>query len=105
MIDIRMLIARQCPIAAGRVGIEPTAYLYRDISRFLYRLDGEIAGRLDDDMLLATDPGDHCWPVLVIMATTGLAFLTPATRLASQRLLPAPFRLPLVAGGVVEVIG
>ena len=38
------------------------------------------------------------------MATPGLAFLPTATWLASQRLLPAPFRLPLIAGSVVEVI-
>src|SRR5882724_2862596 len=105
MIDIRMLVARQRPIAAGRVRIEATACLHRDIGRFLHRLDGEISGRLDDDMPLATDPGDNRWPVLVIMATTGLAFLATATRSTPQRLLATPFRLSLDAGGVVEVIG
>src|SRR5262245_51504785 len=73
LIDARVQVALHRPIAAGRVGIEPTADLYCNISRFLYCLDGEIAGRLDDDMPLATDPGNHGGPVLVIMATPGLA--------------------------------
>jgi hypothetical protein len=39
------------------------------------------------------------------MAPTGLALLTATTRSAPQRLLPTLFRLPLVARGMVEVIG
>src|SRR3989454_679604 len=104
VIDKLMHIALHRPIAAGRVGVEPTACLHRDVSGLLDRLHREIFGRLDDDRPLATDPGDHRWPVFVIMAPTGLAFLAAPPRLASQRLLPTPFGLPLVAGGMVEVI-
>src|SRR5712691_6942432 len=39
------------------------------------------------------------------MAPAGLAFLAATPRAASQRLLPALLRLPLVASGMVEVIG
>src|SRR5437667_110101 len=67
--------------------------------------NGGVAGRLDDDRPLPTDPSDNRRPILVIMATTGLAFLPPATRAAPQRLLATAWRLPLVTGGVVEVIG
>jgi len=70
----------------------------------LYRLDGEITGRLDDHSPLATDLGDHCWPVFVIMAPAGLTFLAPATRPASQRFLPTVFGLALVPSSVIEVI-
>src|SRR4029453_1900004 len=99
-----MLIAHQRPVAAGRIRIELTACLDCDVSRLLYRLHREIFGRLDDDRPLATDPGNNGGPVFVVMATAGLAFLTATTWLATQRLLPTPFGLPLVAGGMVEVI-
>src|SRR5262249_26260733 len=62
-------------------------------------------GCLYDDRALATDPGDDRGPIFVIMAPARLAFLPTATWLASQRLLPALFCLPLVAGGVIVVIG
>src|SRR5712691_7190870 len=104
VIDKLMHIALHRPIAAGRVGVEPTACLHRDVSGLLDRLHREIFGRLDDDRPLATDPGDHRWPVFGIMAPTGLAFLAAPPRLASQRLRPTPLGLPLVAGGMVEVI-
>src|SRR5262249_35798427 len=93
------------PIAAGRVGVEPTARLHRKVSGLLHRLDREIAGRLDDDRPLTTDPGDNRGPVFVIMASPGLAFLAAPPRPVSQRLLPALACLALVAGGMVEVIG
>ena len=79
--------------------------MHGEVRRLLDRLHGEIAGRLDDDRPLPTDPSDHRRPILVIMATTGLAFLPPATRSAPQRLLATALRLSLVTGGVVEVIG
>src|SRR5712691_3973855 len=105
MSNIVMHIALQGSIAARRVGVEPTARLHGEVRRLLDRLHREIAGRLDDDSPLPTDPGDNRRPILVIMATTGLAFLPPATRSAPQRLLATAWRLPLVPGGVVEVIG
>src|SRR5215510_8421088 len=104
MIHERMHIAFQRPIAAGRVGVEPTARLHCDIGGLLHRRDGEIAGRLQDDSALATDPGNNRRPVFVIMAPTGLAFLAAPTRAAPQGLLPTLLSLPLVAGGLVEVI-
>src|SRR4030095_3111362 len=82
-----------------------TARLHREVRRLLDGLHGEIAGRLDDDRPLPTDPSDNRRPLLVIRATTGLALLPPAPRAAPQRLLAAAVRLPLVTGGVVEVIG
>src|SRR5256885_9957799 len=103
-IDKRMHIALQRLIAARRVGVEPTARLHGEVSCLLHRLDGEITGRLDDNSPLATDPGDDGRPVFVIMAPTGLAFLAPATRPASQRFLPAVFGLALVPSRVIEFI-
>src|SRR5205085_2483646 len=97
--------ALQGSIAARRVRGEPTARVHGEGRRLLDRLHGEIAGRLDDDRPLPTDPSDNRRPLLVIMATTGLALLPPATRAAPQRLLATAWRLPLVPGGVVEVIG
>src|SRR5262249_34754749 len=105
MINIGMHIALQGSIAARRVRVETTARLHGEVRRLLDCLHGEIAGRLDDDRPLPTDPGDNRRPILVIMAPTGLAFLPPATRAAPQRLLATALRLPLVPGGVVEVIG
>src|SRR5712691_5007273 len=104
VIDRLMRVARHRPVAAGRIRIELTARLHRDVSGLLYGLHREIFGRLYDDRPLATDPGNNGWPVFVVMATAGLAFLAATTRLASQRLLPTAFGLPLVAGGMVEVI-
>src|SRR5262249_9461994 len=105
MIHIVMHIALQGSIAARRVRVEPTACLQGEVRRLLDRLHGEIAGRLEDDRPLPTDPRDNRRPILVIMATTGLAFLPPATRAAPHRLLATALRLPLVPGGVIEVIG
>src|SRR5262249_37996700 len=77
------------PVAAGRVGVEPTARAHGDLSRLLHRLDREISGRLEDDSPLATNPGDDGWPVFVIMAPARLALLPAPTCPASQHLLPA----------------
>src|SRR3989442_10331266 len=87
MVDALVHVALHRPVAARGVRGEPTARVHGEVSRLLDRLHREIAGRLDDDSPLPTDPGDNRRPILVIMATTGLAFLPPATRAAPQRLL------------------
>ena len=97
LMHVCMDIALHRPVAARRVGIETTARAHRHVGRLVHRLDGAIAGRLHDDSPLATDPGDHCWPVLVIMAPAGLTLLAPATRPVSQRLLPAVLGVALLA--------
>jgi hypothetical protein len=104
MIDELVHVALHRPVAAGRVRVEPTARSHGDLGRLLHRLHREISGRLDNDRPLAPDPGDDRGPSFVLMAPTGLAFLAPATRPASQRLLPALLGLPLVARGVLEII-
>src|SRR5213593_1757873 len=96
MIDIVMHIALQRPRAARRVRVQPTARLHGEVSGLLHGLHGEIAGRLDDDRTLAADPRDNGGPVFVVVPPTGLAFLTTPTCSASQRLLPALRRLPLL---------
>src|SRR2546426_3531996 len=101
VIDRLMRVARQRPVAARRIRIELTARLHRDVSGLLYRLHRKIFGRLDDDSPLATDPGNNGWPIFVVVAAAGLALLAPASRSAAQRLLAAPVRLPLVAGGLI----
>src|SRR5215470_16298819 len=93
MIHELVHVALHRSVAAGRVRVEPTARSHREVRRLLHRLDREIAGRLDHDSSLATDPGDDGWPVFVIMAPTGLAFLAAPTRAASQMLFPAALGL------------
>src|SRR5438132_77217 len=93
MIDELVHVALQGPITARRVRVEPTARVHGEVSRLLDRLDGEIAGRLDDDCPLATDPGNNCRAVFLVMPPAWLALLAPPPRAASQRLLPAVFRL------------
>src|SRR4029453_18468359 len=73
--------------------------------RFLHRLHGEIFGRLDDNGPLATDPGDDRWPVFVVVAPPGLAFLAAPTRSTPQRLLPTLLGLAFLPGGVIERAG
>ena len=75
MIDKLMPIALQRLVATRRVGIEPTARVYRDVGCLLDRLDREILGRVDDNSPLATDPGDDRRSVFVVMPTPGLALL------------------------------
>src|SRR5215813_7763415 len=104
MINELVYVARQRPITAGRVRIEPTAGLHGEVSGLLHCLDGEITGRLDDNSPMATDPGAMGGPVFVIMAPARLAFLASATRPAAQRFLPAMVGLPLVPRCVIEVI-
>src|SRR5262245_20584167 len=104
MIDKRVPIALQRLVATRRVGIEPTARVHRDVGCLLYRLDREIFGRVDDNGPLATDPGGDRGAVFVVMPPAGLALLAAPTCAASQCLLPALLRLPLVPRDVVEVI-
>jgi hypothetical protein len=54
-----------------------------EVSGFLHRLHGEIAGRVDDDRALATDPRDDRRAIFIVMAPTRLAFLAAPTRAAS----------------------
>src|SRR5712691_3391204 len=105
MMNVLMHVARHRPIAAGGVRREPTTRFHRQVGCLLYRLRRAISGRLYDDRALTTDPGDNCWPVFVIMTPAGLVFLAATTCAASQRLLPSLLRLPLVASGMVAVIG
>ena len=104
VLDRLLLVARQGPGAAGRIRLELTARLPCDVSRLLSRLHRAIFGRLDDDRPLATHPGNKGGPGLVVLAPAGLAFFAAPTWLATQRLLPTPFGLPRVAGGMGEGI-
>src|SRR5262249_36138797 len=104
VIDEVMRIALERPIAAGRVRREPTARLDGEVRRLLDCLHRKIAGRLDDNSPLTTDPGDNRGPVFVVVPPAGLAFLAAPSRAASQSLLPAVCRLALVPGCVIEVI-
>src|SRR5262245_26063763 len=104
VIDELMQVALQRPIATRRVGVEPTARLHRHVGGLLHRLHREIAGRLEDDCSLATDPGDNGGLVFVIMPPTGSALLATTTGAASQRFLATALRLSLLASGVIEVI-
>src|SRR5215211_3845597 len=79
MIDELVHVPLHRPVAAGRVRVEPTTRAHGDLSRLLHRLDREIAGRLDDDRPLATDPGDDGRPVFGIMAPARLALLPAPT--------------------------
>src|SRR6266478_1583276 len=104
MIDELVHVSLHRPIAAGRVGVPPTARLDRQIRCLLSRLDGEIAGRLDDDSPLATDPRDDRRSICVIMPPARLALLAAPTCAASQRLLPTVLRLSLLTSRVIECI-
>src|SRR6266702_1216211 len=84
MIDERVHIALQCPVAAGRVRVEPTARSHRDLGCLLHRLHREILGRLDDDCPLTTDPGDDRGPVFVVVTPPGLTFLATPSRSVPQ---------------------
>src|ERR687895_2381082 len=104
MIDELVHVSLHRPIAAGRVGIQPTARVDRQIRCLLYRLDGEITGRLEDDSPLATDPRDDRRSIFIIMPPARLALLAAPTCAASQRLLPTVFRLSLLTSSVIEFI-
>src|SRR5262247_4120775 len=100
-----MYIALHRPVAARRVRGESTARLDGEAGCFLYGLHGEISRRLDDDRSLATDPGNNRGPIFVIMAPPWFAFLPAPTRSTPQGLFPSLLGLPLVARGMIEVVG
>src|SRR2546425_443272 len=89
VIDKVVHIALERTIATGRVRREPTARLDREVGRFLHRLDGKVPRRLDHDTSLAADPRDDGGPILVVMASPGLAFLAAPPWRAAQWLVPA----------------
>src|SRR5215831_14887629 len=99
-----MLIARDQPVAAGRVRVELTAGVHGEVGGLLHRLDRQVPGRVDHDATLTAHPGDNGRPIFVIMAPARLAFLPATTRAASQRFLATVWCLPLLARGVREVI-
>jgi hypothetical protein len=82
-------VALQGAIAARRVRVEATARVHRDVGCLLDRLDRAIAGRLDDDCSLATDPGENGGSGFVIMPPTGVALLAAPTWPTTQVLFPA----------------
>src|SRR5262245_53329771 len=100
MLDQRVHIALHHPIAAGRVGIQPTARFERQSRCLLDRLDGDIAGRLADDSPLATDPRDDRRSVCVIMPAARRALLAAPTCTAPQRRLPTVLRWALLTSHV-----
>src|SRR5262245_59698891 len=100
-----MRIARDQPVAAGRVRVELTAGLHGEIGSLLYRLDRQVPCRVEHDATLTAHPGDHGRPIFVVMASPGLAFLATPPWRAAQRFRPARLGLSLVAGSVIEVIG
>src|SRR5262245_4233432 len=67
VVDVVVHVALERAIAAGRVGVEPTARVHGKVRGLLHRLHGEIAGRLQDDRPLPTDPGDNGGPVFVMV--------------------------------------
>src|SRR5215475_4554726 len=99
-----MLIARDQPVAAGRVRVELAAGLYGEVSGLLHRLDRKVPCRVDHDATLTAYPGDNGRPIFVVMAPPGLAFLATPPWLAAQRFLPTLLGLPLLASGVIEII-
>src|SRR5215471_1515615 len=105
VVDIRVEVSRERPITAGGVGVEPTADVDGEVRGLLHRLHREIAGRLEDDCPLATAPGDNRWPIFVVVPPTRFTLLAASTCPTSPPLLATPFRLALLAGGVIEVIG
>ena len=80
MIDARMSIAFERPIAAGGVRREPTPHCDGEVSGLLPRADGTSLHGLDHDRPLAADPRDDGRPVFLIMATARLARLAATTR-------------------------
>jgi hypothetical protein len=84
MIDVRMEVSLQGPIAARRVRIQATARMDGEVGCLLYRSDGKISHALHHNSPLAADPRDDGGPVFVIVAPAGLAFLPPATWPAPQ---------------------
>src|SRR5437870_535779 len=100
-----MRIARDQPVAAGRVRVELAAGLYGEVGGLLHRLERTVPCRLDHDATLTAHPGENRRPILVVMAPPGLAFLATPPWRAAQRFRSARLGLSLVSGGVREVIG
>jgi hypothetical protein len=84
-----MLIARSQPVAAGRIRIESTAGWHGHVGCLLHRLDRTVPCRVDHATPLAADPGDDRGPILVVMASPGLALLAATPGLTAQGLLAA----------------
>ena len=84
VLDKVVHIALERAIAAGRVGVEPTARVHGEVRCLLDRLDGKIPRRVDHDTSLAADPGDDRGSVFVVMAPPGLAFLAAPPGLATS---------------------
>src|SRR4029450_10238116 len=99
-----MLIARDQPVAAGRVRVELAAGLHGEVGGLLHRLDRKVPCRVDHDATLTAYPSDNGRPIFVVMAPAGLAFLATPPWLAAQRFLPTLLGLPLLASRVIEII-
>ena len=104
VIDERVDVALHRPIAAGRIGIQPTARVHRSVRGLLDRLHGAISGRVDDDRPLAADPRHDRRGIFVVMAPAGLTLLATTTRSTPQRLGATLLGSALLAGSVIEVI-
>jgi hypothetical protein len=105
LVDERLRLTGQGPIAAGRVGIESTPRWPREVGGLLYRLHRQISTRLEDDSPLAADPCADRGPILVVVTPSGLACLAATPWWASPRVLPARLGVSLRARGGVEGIG
>src|SRR4030095_15155646 len=76
-----------------------------DVGGLLDRLHGKVPRRLHHNATVTADPGDDGGAVFVVVAPARLTFLTAPPGLAGPRLLSAFLGLPLIARGVIEVIG
>ena len=100
MIDERVEIALHGSVAAGGVRREAAPRLDGEVGRRLHRLHREIFGHVDHDGPLATAPGDHRWPIFVVVPPTWFTLLAAPTRAAAQVLFSAVFRLALLTGAL-----
>jgi hypothetical protein len=98
---VHALLATAGSNAASKIS---SACLDGEVGRFLHRLDGEIARRVNHNATLPAAPGDHGRPVLVIVAPTGLALPAATPWPTPQRFLPAVFRVSLLPTGVIEFV-
>jgi hypothetical protein len=105
VIDERMAVSLQRPIAASGVRIEPTACVDCEVGCLLDGLDSKILDGLYDNGTLAAHSCDNRRPVFIIMTTARLALFAAPTRSASQRFWPTVLCLPLMASGVIRVAG
>jgi hypothetical protein len=105
MVDVRMEVSFQRPIAAGGVRIEPAARVNGEVGCFLHCADGEIPDGLHHDGTLAADPRDDRGPIFVEMTPAGLALLPATTRPTSQGLFATLLGLAFAPSGVIEFVG